>query len=82
VFREVYCQRLFVSGAQSFFFTVNDPDQVQELVKNRSRGHADVFRALVNEQLTAGNHEQDARAQIYSSQVSKTVVSPSLEMTR
>jgi hypothetical protein len=82
VFREVYCQLLFVSGAQSFFFTVNVPDQVQELVKNRSRGHADVFRALINEQLTAGNHEQDARAQIYSSQVSKTEVSPSLEMTR
>jgi hypothetical protein len=30
----------------------------------------------------AGNHEQDARAQVYSSQVSKTEVSPWLEMTR
>jgi hypothetical protein len=62
VFREVYCQRFFTSGAQSFFFTVNVPNQVQELVKNRPKGHADVFRALINEQLTAGNHKQDARA--------------------
>jgi hypothetical protein len=82
MFSEVYCQRFFVSGAQSCFFTVNVPDQVQELVKNRLRGHADVFRALITEQLTAGNHEQDARAQIYSSYVSKTEVSPWLEMTR
>jgi hypothetical protein len=82
VFREVSCQRFFISGVQSFFFTVNVPDQVQELVKNRPRGHADVFRALIDEQLTAGNHEQDARAKVYSSQVSKTEVSPRLEMTR
>jgi hypothetical protein len=27
VFREVYCQRFFVTGAQSSFFTVNDLDQ-------------------------------------------------------
>jgi hypothetical protein len=37
---------------------------------------------LIDEQLTAGNQEQDARAQVYSSQVSKTEVSPWLEMTR
>jgi hypothetical protein len=55
---------------------------VQELVQNRPRGHADVLRALIEEQLTAGNDEQDARAQIYNSQVSKTKVSPWLEMTR
>jgi hypothetical protein len=55
---------------------------VQDLVKARPRGHADVFRALIDEQLTAGNNEQDARAQIYNSQVSKTEVSPWLEMTR
>jgi hypothetical protein len=82
VFQEIYCQRFFVSGAQSSFFTVNVPDQMQELVKSRPRGHADVFRALIDEQLTAGNHEQEARAQIYNSQVSKTEVSPWLEMTR
>jgi hypothetical protein len=81
-FKEIYCQRFFVSGAQSSFFTVNVLDQVQELVKSRPRGHADVFRALIDKQLTAGNHEQDARAQIYNSQVSKTEVSPWLEMTR
>jgi ABC-type molybdenum transport system ATPase subunit/photorepair protein PhrA len=33
-------------------------------------------------QLTAENYEQDARAQIYNSQVSKTEVLPWLEMTR
>jgi hypothetical protein len=82
VFREIYCQRFFVSGAQSSYFTVNVPDQVQELVKSTPKGHADVFRALIDEQLTAGNEEQDARAQIYNSQVSKTEVSLWLEMTR
>jgi hypothetical protein len=55
---------------------------VQDLVKARPRGHADVFRALIDAQLTAGNDEQDARAQIYNSQASKTEVSPWLEMTR
>ena len=45
-FCEVYCQRFFVSGPQSLFFRVNVLDQVQELVQNRPRGHADVFRAL------------------------------------
>jgi hypothetical protein len=67
LFCEVYCQRFFVSGAQSSFFTVNVLDQVQELVKSRPRGHADVFRALIDEQGTAGNGAQDARAQIYNS---------------
>jgi hypothetical protein len=55
---------------------------VQELVKSRPKGHANVFQALIDEQLTAGNEEQDAQAQIYNSQVSKTEVSPWLEMTR
>jgi hypothetical protein len=67
MFSKVFCQRFFVAGAQSSFFTVNVPNQVQDLVKSRPRGHADVYRALINEQLTAGNHEQDARAQVYSS---------------
>jgi hypothetical protein len=37
---------------------------------------------LIDEQLTAGNYEQDARAQIYNSQVSKTEISQWLEKTR
>jgi hypothetical protein len=82
MFSEVFCQRFFVTGAQSSFFTVHVPDQAQEMAKSRLRGHANVFRALIDEQLMAGNHEQDARAQIYSSQVSKTEVSPWLEITR
>lgn len=67
MFTEVFCQRFFAAGPQSSFFTVNVLDQVQDLVKARLRGHADVFRALIDEQLTAGNKEQDARAQIYNS---------------
>lgn len=81
-FQEIYCQRFFVSGPQSSFFTVNVPNQVQELVKSRPQGHADVYRALVDEQLAAGNCKHDVQAQIYNSQVSKTEVSPWLEMTR
>jgi hypothetical protein len=82
MFREIYCQRFFIRGAQAKYFEVNVPSPVQELVKSRPRGHADVLRALIDEQLTAGNDEQDAQAQIYNSQVSKTEVSPWLEMTR
>jgi hypothetical protein len=82
MFSKVFCQRFFVTGAQSSFFTVNVSTQVQKLVKSRPRGYANVFRALINEQLTAGNEEQDTRAQIYNSQVSKTEVLPWLEMTR
>jgi hypothetical protein len=74
MFTEFFCQRFFAAGAQSSFFTVNVPDQVQDLVKARLRGHADVFQALINAQLTAGNDEQDAQAQIYNSQVFKTEV--------
>jgi hypothetical protein len=48
---------------------------VQELVQNRLRGHANVLQALIEEQLLAVNDEQDALAQIYNSQVSKTKVS-------
>ncbi|KAH5618970.1 hypothetical protein HBI23_245980 [Parastagonospora nodorum] len=82
IYREVYCQRFFVSSHQSSFFTICVCTQVQKLAKSRPRGHADVLRALVDEQLTAGTCAQDARAKIYNSQVSKTEVSPWLEMTR
>jgi hypothetical protein len=80
--REIYCQRFFVQGIQASFSKVNVLKQVQELVKARLRGHADLYRALIDEQLTVGKHGQDARAKIYSSQVSKTEVLPWLEMTR
>jgi hypothetical protein len=55
---------------------------VQDLVKTRPRGHANVYQALIDEQLSAGNDEQNARAQVYSGQVTKTEVSPWLEITR
>jgi hypothetical protein len=82
VHREIYCQRFFTSGHQSSFFTVNVPDQVQDLVRTRPRGHADVYGTLIDEQLIAGNDEQNAIAQVYSSQVTKTEVSLWLKITR
>ncbi|KAK7177672.1 hypothetical protein PSPO01_16282 [Paraphaeosphaeria sporulosa] len=80
-FKEICCQRFFNCGAQAKYFEVNVPSEVQTLVKTRPRGHADLYRALIDEQLTAGSHEQEVRAEIYSSQVTKTE-SPWLEMTR
>ncbi|KAK7177480.1 hypothetical protein PSPO01_16471 [Paraphaeosphaeria sporulosa] len=68
-------------GGLPKYFEVNVPSEVQTLVKTRPRGHADLYRALIDEQLTAGSHEQEVRAEIYSSQVTKTEVSPWLEMT-
>jgi hypothetical protein len=76
MFTEVSCQRFFVSGAQSSFFTVTVPDQAQDLVEATPRGQANVFQTLINKQLAAATQEQDSRAQIYSSQVLKTEVSP------
>jgi hypothetical protein len=82
MFKDIYCQRFFVRGAQAKYFAVNVPSEGQALVKTRPRGHADLYRALINEQLTVGSHEQVVRAEIYSSQVTETEVSPWLEMTR
>jgi hypothetical protein len=82
MFTKVFCQRFFVTGLQSSFFTVTVLDQAQGLVETTPRGQANVFQALVDEQLAAGTQEQDARAQIYSSHISKTEISPWLEMTR
>jgi hypothetical protein len=82
MFSEVSCQRFFVTGTQSSFFTVTVPDQARDLVEATTRAQANVFQALIDEQLAAGTQEQDARAQIYNSQVSKTEVSPWLEKTR
>jgi hypothetical protein len=42
VFREISCQHFFVQGVQVSSFIVNVPDQVQELVKTRPRGYADL----------------------------------------
>jgi hypothetical protein len=43
MYHEVFCQRFFVTGAQSSFFTVSVATPVQELVKTRPREHADVY---------------------------------------
>jgi hypothetical protein len=82
MFTEVSCQRFFVTGAQSSFFTVTVPDQVQDLVETTTREQANVFQALIDKQLAAATQEQNARAQIYSSQVSKTKVLLWLKITR
>jgi hypothetical protein len=63
-----------IYSAQSSFVTVNLPTQAQELAETRLSGHADLYRPLINEQLTAGNHGQNARVQIDSSRVSKPQV--------
>jgi hypothetical protein len=76
MFKGIYCRRFFVRGAQAKQFAVNVPSEGQTLVKSRARGNADVYRALLNEQLTIGGHEQEGRAEIYSSQVTETEVSP------
>jgi hypothetical protein len=46
IFQEIHCQRFFVSGAQSSFFTVNAPNQAQDLVKSRPKGHVDICYGL------------------------------------
>jgi hypothetical protein len=43
------------------FFLVNIPNEVQQLMNVRLRGHADVFRVLNDEQFTVGTCEQDAK---------------------
>jgi hypothetical protein len=62
IFKEIHCQRFFVAGAQSSFFEVNIPSKVHDLVEIRPRGHVDLYRALVDEQLSIGSHEQEVRA--------------------
>jgi hypothetical protein len=72
MFREIYCQHFFIRGAQANHFEVNVPSMMQAQVKTRARGHTDLYRALINKQLVAGGHEQQVRAEIYSSQVTET----------
>jgi hypothetical protein len=85
MFHEVFCQRFFVSCAQSSFFAVYVPSQAQELVKSRptqpSR-NIELLKALIDEQLDLNNLEREVNAKTYSSQTTKTEVSPWLEMTR
>jgi hypothetical protein len=85
MFHEVFYQRFFVSCAQSSFFDVYVPSQAQELVKSRptqpSR-NIELLKALIDEQLDLNNLEREVNAKTYSSQTTKTEVSPWLEMTR
>jgi len=84
MFHEVFCQRFFASCAQSSFFAVHVPSQVQELVKSRlaQPSQNKLLKALIDEQLDLNNLEREVNAKTYSSQTTKTEVSPWLEMTR
>ncbi|PSN58805.1 hypothetical protein BS50DRAFT_509763, partial [Corynespora cassiicola Philippines] len=83
MFSEVFCQRFFVSGAQSSFFSVHLPSSVEKQATARpERRNADLLRALVAEQLDVETREREAKEHTYSSQTSRTEVSPWLEMTR
>ena len=57
MFKEIYCQRFFVCSAQAKYFEVNVPSALQTLAKSRPKEHTDLYRALIDEQLTAGNHK-------------------------
>ncbi|KAF2008314.1 hypothetical protein BU24DRAFT_360180, partial [Aaosphaeria arxii CBS 175.79] len=82
MFTDVYCQRFFTSGPQSSFFAVHVPTVVQELKGQPQLRKADLLRAIINEQLDASNGKQQVTAQTYTSQTTKTEVSPWLELTR
>lgn len=82
MFKEVYCQRFFISCHQSSFFVVHVPPKLQNLMAKPQTRKVDLLRAIINEQLHAGILEQQVIAQTYSSPVAKTEVSPWLEITK
>ena len=82
MFVESHCQRFFVQGCQSSFFVVHVALEVQKIRTQPLAQHADLVRAILNEQLRAGQLEQQAAGQTYSNSFAKTEVSPWLEMTR
>jgi hypothetical protein len=82
IFKEVYCQRFFVSGHQSCFFVVHVLSKIQELKAKPYTSKANLLRAILAEQLHASQLEQQIVAQTYKSAMATTEVSPWLEMTR
>jgi hypothetical protein len=82
MFMESHCQRFFVQGRQSSFFVVHVASEVQELKTKSSVAKPDLLLAILSEQLHGGRLEQQTVAQIYSSTIAKTDVSPWLDMTR
>jgi hypothetical protein len=82
MFTEAYCQRFFIQGCQSSFFTVHVIPEFQNANKKPSGQKNDLLRTILNEQLHVNELEQQVITQTYSSSVTKTEVSPWLEMTR
>jgi hypothetical protein len=82
MFVESHCQRFFVQGCQSSFFVVHVASEVKKMRTQLLAQNADIVRAILNEQLHAGQLEQQAAGQTYSSSVAKTEVSLWLKITR
>jgi hypothetical protein len=81
MFTEACCQRFFVQGCQSSFFAVHVIPKVQNANKKLSGQKNDLLRTILNKHLHANELEQQVKTQTYSSSVTKTEVSPWLEMT-
>jgi hypothetical protein len=85
IYSEVSWQRFLSYGAQSSFFEVGVPSAVQELVKSRlsqPSQDTELLKALVEEQLHHNAAEREIQVKTYCSHITKTEVSPWLEMTR
>lgn len=82
MFQKVYCQRFFVSGPQSSYFTVSVPTEIEIREKSGPLDKADIVRALFDEELERSGYEQQRSAPAYDDQSDRTNASPWLEMTR
>jgi hypothetical protein len=78
--QDVFYQRFFFAGAQSSFFAVHVPPE--KSARETLGQDAAIYQALVEEQLAVHCLEREVREKMYSSQVSKTEISPWLEKTR
>lgn len=87
--KEVSCQRLFVHGPKSGYFTVVSPTEVAEEEEAQRRQamaaelrEADFIRAQVNEALAKRDQETTGLDDVILDNAAPTEVSPWLEMTR
>ncbi|KAK4985284.1 hypothetical protein LTR66_008219 [Elasticomyces elasticus] len=86
---KVTCQRFFINGPGSGFFTVVSPVQLQEEEDARQRqemapalSEADFVKAQVDGMLEEGLREVDASGNLILDNAAQTELSPWLEMTR
>lgn len=87
--KQVSCQRLFVGGSKSQFFTVISPDEVQQGEEAQRRQdlaarlpEADYILSQVDEVLGQSNQEMNELENLILDDAATTEVSPWLEMTR